>query len=239
MKEWLRMVVQVCSAGSVVLVLAACGGGGGGASVTGAPATGTPQAVAPPTAQPTAPAEPVEPANRAPSISGSPARTATVANAYRFQAKASDADGDRLSYQITNKPVWAQFDVAAGRLEGTPDDAHVGTYSNIRVSVSDGTAIASLVPFTITVNALGEGNATLSWTPPTVNTDGSTLTDLGGYRIYYGRAPDELTRTLEVSAAVTTAVVENLAPGTWHFAMTAVNTGAIESLRSGQVSKTI
>lgn len=237
MLDVLKCVVRACCAGSVVLVLAACGGGGGaGSAVT--PATGVPVSGAPSTTPAVVePPDAAEPTNSPPLISGSPATTAAVADRYRFQAQAADADGDSLSYQIANKPVWAQFDDRAGRLEGTPTDEHIGTYRNIRVSVTDGEFTASLAPFTITVEAIGNGQVTLSWQPPTANTDGSPLTDLDGYRIYYGREPDELHRMVKVSAGVTTAVVENLADGTWHFAMTAVNAADIEGPMSATVSK--
>ena len=46
--------------------------------------------------------------------------------------------------------------------------------------------------FNITVHQIAEGSATLSWMPPTENADGSALTDLAGYRIYYGRNPNTL-----------------------------------------------
>ena len=32
----------------------------------------------------------------------------------------------------------------------------------------------------------GSGSATLDWTPVTQNTDGTVLTDLAGYKVYYG-----------------------------------------------------
>ena len=32
--------------------------------------------------------------------------------------------------------------------------------------------------------------------PPSENADGSVLTDLAGYRIYYGRNPDNLTQVV-------------------------------------------
>ena len=36
------------------------------------------------------------------------------------------------------RPVWAMFDTATGRLSGTPNGAQVGNYTNIDISVSDG-----------------------------------------------------------------------------------------------------
>ena len=64
----------------------------------------------------------------------------------------------------------------------------VATFSNIIISVSDGTALG----FAAGVLARrccrsANGTATVSWTPPTTNTDGSALTNLAGYRVAYGR----------------------------------------------------
>ena len=105
---------------------------------------------------------------------------------YVFAPTASDPDADPLTFSIANPPVWASFDTATGRLSGAPAAEHVGTTSGIVISVSDGEASASLAAFTITVQAVATGSATLSWTPPTTNTDGSSLTNLAGYKVYWG-----------------------------------------------------
>ena len=72
-------------------------------------------------------------------------------SAYRFTPAASDTDGDRLRFSITNKPSWASFDTATGELSGTPVNADAGVTSNIVISVSDGIATASLPAFSIEV----------------------------------------------------------------------------------------
>ncbi len=94
-------------------------------------------------------------ANREPTISGTPASSVNVGVAYSFTPTASDADNDRLTFSISNKPAWATFDPATGQLSGTPSDTHVGASSNISISVSDGVAEAvSLQPFEIQVVSL-------------------------------------------------------------------------------------
>ena len=71
-------------------------------------------------------------------------------------------------------------------------------------------------------------------------TDGSTLTDLAGYRIRYGTSASALTQTIAIdNASVTTYVVEDLAPATWYFAVTAVNSTGSESTYSNVANKTI
>src|SRR5690606_39089874 len=98
----------------------------------------------------------------------------------------TDADGDQLAFEVTNLPEWARFDSRTGKISGTPSAEHAGTYSNISIRVSDGSANASLPRFSITVQQISSGSVTLSWTPPSENEDGSALTNLAGYRIYYG-----------------------------------------------------
>ncbi|MBV8144281.1 MAG: putative Ig domain-containing protein, partial [Gammaproteobacteria bacterium] len=87
-----------------------------------------------------------------PTISGTPGATAVVGVAYSFQPSASDAKSSTLTFAITGKPSWAVFDTSTGRLTGTPSAPDVGTSAAIVISVSDGTQVASLRAFTITVD---------------------------------------------------------------------------------------
>jgi hypothetical protein len=179
-------------------------------------------------------------ANRAPTISGTPATTATVGTAYSFQPSAADPDGNTLGFSITNRPSWAAFSTSTGRLSGTPTASQVGTYSNITVSVSDGRATTSLPAFAISVVDISNGGATLSWLPPTANTDGSSLTNLAGYRISYGTNASAMTQTIQVSnPGVTTYTLGNLSPGTYYFSVRAYTSNGTESAGSNISSKLV
>jgi len=178
--------------------------------------------------------------NSAPTIVGVPPAHILEGESYEFVPSASDAEGDRLEFSISRKPAWASFDRSSGRLWGTPGADDVGNFTNIEISVSDGQATARLDGFDITVNAIALGQATLSWNPPTENADGSTLTDLAGYRIYYGRNRDNLTQVVVLdNPGLTRHVVENLTPARWYFEMTSVNSNGVESGRSDTASKSI
>jgi hypothetical protein len=179
-------------------------------------------------------------ANRAPTISGNPATSVNVGSAYNFQPSGADADGDTLSYTIQNMPSWATFNQSTGRLSGTPQAAAAGVYSGIVISVTDTKDTTSLPAFSITVNAPANGNASLSWTPPTENTDGSNLSNLAGFRIQYGTSPTALTQTIQISnPGVVTYDVTGLNAGNWYFAIRAYNSSGAESANSNVVSKTI
>jgi Fibronectin type III domain len=84
------------------------------------------------------------------------------------------------------------------------------------------------------------GTATLSWQAPTTNTDGSPLTNLSGYVIYYGTSASNLGNNVQITTVgIQTYVVENLAAGTWYFAVKAVTSTGVESALSAIVAKTI
>jgi hypothetical protein len=178
--------------------------------------------------------------NAAPTITGAPPATVREGEPYEFTPSAVDADGDELQFSVSRKPAWASFDPATGKLSGTPSASDVGNFTNISIAVSDGEASASLADFNITVDAIALGQATLSWMPPTQNDDGTPLTDLSGYKIYYGRNQGDLTRVVVLNnPGLTRYVIEELSPANWFFAMSAVNSQGVESNRSATVSKTV
>lgn len=95
--------------------------------------------------------------------------------------------------------------------------------------------------FIILLNAsiLFAGDATLFWDPPTLNTDGSALTDLDGYKIHYGTSSGTYTNNVDVGD-VTTHQLTGLTDGlTYYFAITAYDTSANESGYSSEVNKLI
>ena len=86
----------------------------------------------------------------------------------------------------------------------------------------------------------GVDGATLAWTAPTENVDGSPLTDLSGYVIAYGTASDALTETVTVdNPSVDRYVFDQLPTGTYYFAVRAVSASGAESELSEMVSKSI
>lgn len=182
----------------------------------------------------------VAPANRPPTISGTSATSVTALNAYSFQPSASDPDGNPLTFSIQNRPSWATFNTATGALSGTPAVADVASYANIIITVSDGTALTSLPAFSIAVVQASTGSAVLTWVAPTTNTDGTALTNLAGYRVAYGRSSTALDQSATINnPSVSTYTVEQLASGTWYFAVAAYTSGGGESALSTVASKNI
>jgi hypothetical protein len=72
------------------------------------------------------------------------------------------------------------------------------------------------------------------------NEDGSTLTNLAGYRIYGGASANSLALLQTISSAgISTAVIDGLATGTLYFAVSAFTSSGVESDRSSLGSKII
>lgn len=81
------------------------------------------------------------------------------------------------------------------------------------------------------------GEVTLTWTAPIENTDDSTLTDLAGFKVYYGLSVDDLSTM--VSVTDTKLTLTDLGPHTYYFAVAAVNDLGIESELSNIVKKKV
>ena len=93
--------------------------------------------------------------NNPPTISGTPRTKVRAGERYQFTPRATDPDGQPLTFSVTNLPAWLNFDARNGRLSGTPGGGNVGRFGEVTISVSDGTARKNLAPFAIRVEASG------------------------------------------------------------------------------------
>ena len=93
----------------------------------------------------------------------------------------------------------------------------------------------------LSANTTFAGSATLSWTPPTTNVDSTPLTDLAGFKVYYGTSSGYYTQSIDINnAAATTYQVNNLTDGTtYYFSVTAYDTSNNESSFSNEACRTI
>jgi hypothetical protein len=177
-------------------------------------------------------------------LSGTPATSVAAGNAYSFQPTV--AAGGTVTFSVHGQPAWMTFKPSTGALTGTPTTSQEGSTGQITITGSNGTSSASIGPFTVQVNAppkapaATSGSAALSWIAPTHNTDGSLITDLSGYHIYYGTEADALTTMINVDgAASTTYTVNGLSAGTYFFSVVAYNAEGMDSPDSNLESKTI
>jgi hypothetical protein len=109
----------------------------------------------------------------------------------------------------------------------------------MRFTLASTTLALTLVGCTKESPQAFSGTATLRWDSVKMDTRDKALTNLAGYRIYYGTSDKALWYTTKVPKNQTTYVVKDLPPGTWYFAVSAYTTGGTESARSNVASKTI
>ena len=134
------------------------------------------------------------PKNTPPKITGTPATSVQAGSAYSFQPAASDADGNKLTFTIANKPAWANFSTTTGQLSGTPGTTDIGAYANIVISVSDGTNTVALPAFTLEVTV-----PSATSTPPTISGTPGTTAQVGTTYSFTPTARDASGKTLSFS----------------------------------------
>jgi hypothetical protein len=108
----------------------------------------------------------------------------------------------------------------------------VRTTFSISCSGAGGSALAMVA---ISVN----GTMSLSWIAPSENVDGSPLTDLSGYRVYYGEVSRNYPDMTEVSDPNTTNTSIALPSGDYYVVMTALDEEGNESAYSNEVLKVV
>jgi hypothetical protein len=83
-----------------------------------------------------------------------------------------------------------------------------------------------------------KSGVSLAWQAPTSNADGTPLGDLAGFRVYYGTvSPLTVDNSTAVDVGnVTSHTVSDLQPGTYYFAVSAVDQNDNASQMSDEVS---
>lgn len=92
-------------------------------------------------------------------------------------------------------------------------------------------------------DSTGTGGAQLRWSAPTTYTDGTPITSLSGFRVYYStnsrEVADRTSTLVTLSPNLISISLEELAPGTWYFAVSAVDGSNVEGELSVVLSKQI
>jgi len=130
-------------------------------------------------------------------------------------------------------------------------DGTLGSGSSLTVQLSSGNhTITAIVQDSANQTAQSSvdveirpdvGIASISWIPPTQNTDSTQLENLAGFIIYFGESETDLTQSVTIDNPNTSVwLLENLnTDTTYYFAITAFNSQGIESERTEVVSKFI
>jgi hypothetical protein len=78
------------------------------------------------------------------------------------------------------------------------------------------------------------GSVTLAWLTPTTNPDGTQLSDIGGYNVYYGMSSGNYSNLLNLGNQPGTTIC-NLSAGTWFFTVKAYDLSGNECNFSNEV----
>lgn len=138
------------------------------------------------------------------------------------------SDGATVADWSSNAYVWKAWkDVAPGAYyDVCTSDVPVGALLTGGACTTWG-----MIPRPLTNTT---GVVTLTWTPPTQYTDGTTITDLAGFYVYQGGV--KLATTLGPAA---TKLDIPLPVGTFVFALSAYTTAGVESDKTPTVSVTV
>ena len=82
----------------------------------------------------------------------------------------------------------------------------------------------------------------LSWAAPTTRLDGEplSLSELDGYKIYYGTDSDDLKPLVDLNdGSITNYAISELDPGTYYFTITAYDNSGLEGSYSETVSRQV
>ena len=154
------------------------------------------------------------------------AQTAGVVSLSASPTSGSGSVTPRLTW--STNPV-ATSCTASGGWSGTKAASGAQTLTAIRANTN----------YTLTCT-WGAGSATVNWTAPTTNTNGSTLTNLARFKVLYGTSSTNFSRYVMVDDPTRrSAVVSSLTPGTWYFSVRAVNSSGAESDNSNVASRAV
>jgi len=152
-----------------------------------------------------------------------------AAGTVTLRANATSATGEMTPRLTWSTSPAATSCTASGGWMGTKAPSGAQTLVAINASTN----------YTLTCS-WGNSTATVRWTAPTTNTDGSRLLNLAAYRVYYGTSRSSLSRVREINdISSSAATISGLTPATWFFKVRAVNANQVESPDSNVSSKAV
>jgi hypothetical protein len=84
-------------------------------------------------------------------------------------------------------------------------------------------ALTASKSYNLTCSWPGQSSVTVKWTPPTLNTDSSPLTDLAGYKLYYSTSSSMSNNVIkDVPAAASSFLLTGLVPNPYFLVMSSV-----------------
>jgi hypothetical protein len=112
--------------------------------------------------------------------------------------------------------------------------------NTITFFVTDDTGAVASTSIDIRRESTDPASVTLSWQAPSARTDGTPLTNLAGYRIFYGRMSETYDFTIDIAnPGILDYVVDGLSPGDWYFVAAAYDSAGMESNFSNEVVRSV
>jgi hypothetical protein len=123
---------------------------------------------------------------------------------------------------------------------GTSQDCAVTATSN----AAGTTPVTVYTPAKTVIASGGTGTMQLTWEAPLFDGDGQPLTDLNGFKVYYGTvtpvtAANSTGNSGTLSSATFTYTIESLTANTWYATVVAIDVAGNESYSGIDVSKVI
>jgi hypothetical protein len=163
------------------------------------------------------------------------AGTDYVATSGNVTWQAEDTSAKTVLVPVASTASGKSFTISLTSVEGA---AALGNPDYAIVNVTN--VVAGTPAGSSSGGSTGSGTVSLSWTAPTENANGTALTNLAGYNIYYGTSTSAMTSRISISTVgVQSYMVDNLSSGNWYFALTSVNSAGVESGLSGTVEATL
>lgn len=112
--------------------------------------------------------------------------------------------------------------------------------NEITITAEDSSGATGEHRVVITKESGTTGSVTLSWEAPMTRENGSTLADLKGYHIKYGRMSETYDYQIDIdNPGILTHVVEGLSSGEWYFVVRAYDSDGLESSLSDEVVQSL
>jgi hypothetical protein len=171
----------------------------------------------------------------------SPSSASTIDTVDSAISLAGNANSDMGIFQVS----WANNRGGKGVANGTDSWQTASIQlalgeNKITITAEDTAGATTSQSIVINRESGQTGSVTLSWTAPTARTDGSPLTNLAGYKIYYGHMSGIYDYQIDINnPGILTYIIENLVSGDWYFALAAYDSQGLESDRSNEVLRQI
>lgn len=148
---------------------------------------------------------------------------------------AVNADGS-----VTPTLTWCTEQVASPGTSctGAPASACTATGDWTGAKAASGTqtlpATSTSKSYSLQCSWPGKDSITVNWVAPTLNDDGTPLTDLAGYKIYYSNSPamsQNQVKDVKPGSVNSAVLGPGLAPGTYYIVMNSYTAASIESTK--------